>query len=62
MDYKVNDIIEFEKNHPCSPNANKWRILEIDAGVRLKCMNCGHIIYMKRFDFDNKIVKVIKES
>lgn len=62
MEYKINDIVQLQKNHPCSITSKNWKIIELGAEVKLKCCNCGHIISMKRYDFDTRLVCVVKEG
>lgn len=58
--YKVGDIVEMRKPHPCSKTAKTWKIIELGADVRMVCTNCGHMLLMKRYDFDQNMVKVVK--
>ncbi len=60
--YKVGSIVEMKKPHPCSPTSKNWEIIEVGADVRIKCCHCGHILQMKRYDFDIKIVKIVGEK
>ena len=60
-EYKIGDIVEMKKNHPCSKEAKTWKIIELSGDVRMVCTNCGHVLLMKRFDFDKNFVRVVKK-
>ena len=54
--YKLNDIITLKKGHPCGENL--WQIERLGADIKLRCLGCDKIIWMKRLDFDKKIRKI----
>jgi len=58
--YKVGDIVEMKKSHPCSIKSKTWKILELSGDVKMECTNCKHIVVLKRYDFDKNLIKVVK--
>lgn len=62
LKYKKHDIVEMRKPHPCATKSKKWEILEVSGDVKIKCCGCGHVMYMQRYDFDKRIVKVISNE
>ena len=44
MIYKVGDKIISKKNHACGKN--EWQIVRTGADVKLKCLCCGHVIFL----------------
>ena len=44
MEYKIGDIVETKKNHPCG--GNLWEITGIGVKFRMKCKKCEHIILL----------------
>ncbi|MGO3018353.1 MAG: DUF951 domain-containing protein [Anaerococcus sp.] len=54
--YKVNDIVTLKKGHPCGENL--WRIERMGADMKLRCLGCDKLIWMKRIDFDKKIRRI----
>ena len=46
MEYKIGDIVETKKNHPCG--GNLWEITGIGVKFRMKCKKCEHIILLDR--------------
>ena len=51
---KVGDVFVSKKNHPCGEN--KWQITRLGADVKIKCVKCGHSVFVS-FDKLKKIVK-----
>ena len=54
MELQVNDIVIMKKQHPCG--SARWEILRIGADLKLRCLGCGHEVWLPRF----KAVKNIK--
>lgn len=59
-DIKLNDKVIMKKNHACG--ANLWEIIRVGADVKIKCMNCGHVVMMTRIDFYKKMKKKVDEK
>ena len=53
-EYKVGDIVETKKQHPCG--SKTWEITRVGVDFKLKCTNCGHVIMVER----EKALKMIK--
>lgn len=54
-EYKVGDIVETKKQHPCG--SKTWEITRVGVDFKLKCTNCGHVIMVER----EKALKMIKK-
>ncbi len=46
MEYKVGGQITSKKNHACG--GNKWIIARTGADVKLKCLQCGHLLFLSQ--------------
>lgn len=55
--YDKFDIVEMRKPHACQ--TNRWEIIRMGMDIRIKCVNCQHIVTMTRRDFDKKLKKVL---
>ncbi len=42
MEYKLNDIVEIKKAHPCK-KSTQWQIIRMGADIKIKCLECGMI-------------------
>lgn len=58
--YKLNDIVEMKKAHPCGTNL--WQIVRMGADIKIKCINCNRYIMMPRLEFNKKMKKVIESE
>lgn len=54
--YKLDDIVTLKKGHPCGENM--WQIERMGADMKLRCLGCDKIVWMKRIDFDKKIRRI----
>lgn len=59
MEYKIGDIIETRKTHPCG--SNKWEIIRVGVDFKLKCLGCEHVIIVEREKAKKMIKYKIKE-
>lgn len=53
----IGSKLELKKGHPCG--TNQWEIIRLGADVKIKCINCGHIVMIPRIDLIKKIKKII---
>lgn len=56
MMFGLGDLVIMKKPHACG--ANLWEVVRLGADIKIKCMNCGHIVMMPRKDFQKKLKKV----
>lgn len=61
MEYKLDDIIEMKKEHPCH-KSKQWRIIRMGADIRIKCLGCGNSVLMPRSEFERKLKKIVSSS
>ena len=55
MEYKVGDIVELKKQHPCG--SKLWEITRIGVDFKFKCKGCNHVIIVER----PKALKMMKK-
>ena len=55
-DYKLGDRLVLKKGHPCG--ANDWEIVKLGADIKLKCRNCGRLVFIPRIELNKKIKKI----
>ena len=58
-DYRIDDILEFKKNHPCG--SNQWKVVRTGVDMKLECMGCKRIIIIPRVDLNKKVKKIIRD-
>jgi hypothetical protein len=52
--YKVGQVVQLKKSHPCGGDA--WEIQRVGMDFRIRCVSCGHSIMLARAKFE-KMVK-----
>ena len=49
-EYNVGTKVIMKKGHPCGTNL--WEITRVGVDIKLKCINCGRMIMMPRYEFN----------
>lgn len=57
--YELDDIVELKKEHPCATRSKLWKIIRMGADIKIKCLGCGNVVMLSRYDFEKRIKKVI---
>lgn len=60
MEYKIGDIVEFKKPHPCG--SKQWEITRIGVDFKFKCQGCEHVIVLQRQEALKKIIKKVNAN
>lgn len=58
--FKVGDILELKKKHPCGEN--KFKVLRVGGEMRLLCMCCGHDLVIDRIKLEKATKKVLSSQ
>ena len=58
--YDIGTTLTMKKSHPCG--ANCWEIVRLGADIKIKCLNCGHVVMIPRVEFNKKIKKIISQG
>lgn len=59
LDYKLGDIVELKKPHPCVYKSKQFEIVRVGADLKIKCLGCGNLIIISRDSFNKRFKKVI---
>ena len=60
-DYKLDDIVEMKKPHPCASKSKLFKIIRLGADIKIQCLGCGNIIMMPRHDFEKRMKKIVEK-
>ena len=55
--FKVNDILELKKPHPCS--SKQFKVLRVGSDIRIVCMGCGRDMVLDRIKLEKATKKVL---
>jgi len=58
MEYKLNDIVEMKKPHPCRKSL-QWQIVRVGVDIKIRCLGCGNVIMLERPHFEKRLKKII---
>ncbi|CAM3234542.1 DUF951 domain-containing protein [Vagococcus fessus] len=58
--YDLGDIVEMKKPHACQ--TNRWEIVRMGMDIKIKCINCQHIVMFSRRDFEKRLKKIIEKN
>lgn len=58
--YRVNDVIELKKEHPCS--SKQFKVLRVGGIMRIACLGCGRDMEIDRIKLEKATKKVITSS
>ena len=61
MEYKLNDIVEMKKAHPCK-KSTQWQIIRMGADIKIKCLGCGAIVMFPLDDLKNDEITKKREK
>lgn len=59
IEYKLNDIVEMKKQHPCKLST-EFKIIRMGADIKIKCLGCGTSVMLTRSKFEKKLKRVIR--
>lgn len=59
-DYKLGDIVEMKKPHPCSARSTQFEIVRVGADLKIKCLGCGSVLIITRDNFNKRFKRVIQ--
>ena len=58
--YEIGEHIVLKKGHPCG--ANEWEIVRLGADIKIKCCQCGRMVFIPRIELNKKIKKRLTED
>jgi len=61
MEFKLGDIIQMKKDHPCK-KSKEWEIIRMGADIKLRCLGCDAVVMLPREKFNKRIKKVVSHK
>lgn len=58
--FRVNDILEMKKSHPCG--GSRFIVLYAGSDVKVRCITCGREMILQRVKLEKSIKKVLSEN
>lgn len=58
--YKVGDVVQMKKKHPCGNDL--WKISRTGMDFGIKCQGCGHFVMLPRVKFQRQVKSIVAEG
>ena len=46
VEFRLDDVVELRKSHPCG--GMRWTVVRLGADIGLRCLTCGHRVLLER--------------
>lgn len=60
MEYSIGDYVKTKKPHPCGGDV--WLVVRTGADIKLKCMQCGHVVMLDLEVFKKAILRKVEKG
>ena len=57
MEYRLHDVLELKKEHPCG--SRQWEVLRLGMDIKLRCLGCGHEFMQPRRNIEKMIKRIV---
>lgn len=58
--FKINDVIELKKPHPCG--SKEFRVLRVGGDMRVVCLGCGRDMNIDRLKLEKATKRVLSDD
>ena len=59
-DILIGDVVTTRKPHPCG--GNSWTVIRTGADIKIRCLQCGHMVMLDRESFLRRRKSVISRG
>lgn len=60
LKFKINDLVELKKPHPCG--CKIFRVLRVGSDVRVICQGCGRDMVLNRIKLEKATKKILSDA
>ena len=60
LKYRVGDVIELKKEHPCG--SKSFKILRVGSAMRVSCLGCGRDMVIDRIKLEKSTKKILSSE
>ena len=46
VDFRLDDVVELHKPHPCG--GTRWSVVRLGADIGIRCLTCNHRVLLER--------------
>lgn len=59
-DIRLDDVVQFRKQHPCG--GDTWRVVRLGADIGAICLRCNRRVLLPRRDFARSVKAVLQRG
>lgn len=60
VEFRVGDILELRKQHPCG--GRKWRVLRIGLDIGIECLTCERYVLVSRRRLETRMKRFVERG
>lgn len=60
VEFRVNDIVELRKAHPCG--GAQWTVVRLGADIGLRCDTCGRRLVLERRNLERRLKRFVRRA
>lgn len=60
VDFRVGDVIELRKTHPCG--GKTWRVLRVGLDIGIECLTCGRYVMVPRRRLEGRVKRFVERG
>src|SRR5688572_33462458 len=60
VDFRIGDVLQLRKRHPCG--GTDWTVVRLGADIGLRCTTCGHRILLTRRETEHGMRRFVSRA
>jgi hypothetical protein len=60
VEFRVGDVLELRKSHPCG--GKQWRVLRIGLDIGLECLTCERYVLVPRRRLETRMKRFVERG
>lgn len=60
VDFRLGDVVELRKSHPCGGQI--WDVVRLGADIGLRCQTCGRRVLLERSTLERRMKRFLERG
>lgn len=60
VDFRLDDVVELRKPHPCG--GRRWIVVRLGADIGIRCNTCGHRVLLERRVLERRMTSFLERG
>jgi hypothetical protein len=60
VDFRIGDVVELRKPHPCG--GHLWEVVRLGADIGLRCTTCGRRVLLERATAERRMKRFVQRA